>query len=378
MLLVSTDPASNLDEVLGVRLSGAPTAIPGAGGLFALNIDPEAAAKAYRDRVIGPYRGSAPRSLDQQHGRTTIRRLHGRDRRFRRIHETAWRCRCDRGIRSHHLRHGSDWAHASLVETSGCMDGIHCREHDRHLVPWATGRSRNSEVPIRLQSARSHRRSNDHTGSGKPSRALGARRSESYRGAELADMGIANQRLFLNGVFVAQDRGDAAARALEIRGQEALAGMPADLAKLPRIEVPLLPYAPMGVENLRCVFGGISPTRKAPYTRTMPSAIQFRTSPFCPDRRTRKDGARCRDDDGERRRRQDDSRIRHRYRTGASRASGTSQHDRPSGSPGGNGRRVRSEPVGEPDRSRHRDSPIHRSRPGESGVPTGRAGDGLA
>jgi arsenite-transporting ATPase len=56
VLLVSTDPASNLDEVLGVQLSGAPTAVPGADGLFALNIDPEAAAKAYRERVIGPYR----------------------------------------------------------------------------------------------------------------------------------------------------------------------------------------------------------------------------------------------------------------------------------------------------------------------------------
>ena len=39
--------------------------------------------------------------------------------------------------------------------------------------------------------------------------------------------------------------------------------MPAELAKLARIEVPLLPYAPMGVENLRSVFGGISPVRKA-------------------------------------------------------------------------------------------------------------------
>src|ERR1035441_377111 len=57
VLLVSTDPASNLDEVLGVRLSLVPTAVPGADRLFALNIDPEAAAKAYRDRVIGPYRG---------------------------------------------------------------------------------------------------------------------------------------------------------------------------------------------------------------------------------------------------------------------------------------------------------------------------------
>src|SRR5512136_755905 len=60
VLLVSTDPASNLDEVLGVTLSGTPTAVPGADGLFALNIDPEAAAAAYRDRVVGPYRGILP------------------------------------------------------------------------------------------------------------------------------------------------------------------------------------------------------------------------------------------------------------------------------------------------------------------------------
>src|SRR5512143_3222680 len=60
VLLVSTDPASNLDEVLGVTLSGAPVAVPGADGLFALNIDPEAAAAAYRDRVVGPYRGVLP------------------------------------------------------------------------------------------------------------------------------------------------------------------------------------------------------------------------------------------------------------------------------------------------------------------------------
>ena len=60
VLLVSTDPASNLDEVLGVRLSSEPTEIPGAEGLFALNIDPEEAARRYRERVVGPYRGVLP------------------------------------------------------------------------------------------------------------------------------------------------------------------------------------------------------------------------------------------------------------------------------------------------------------------------------
>ena len=86
-------------------------------------------------------------------------------------------------------------------------------------------------------------------------------------------MGVVNQRLFLNGVFIAQDRSDTAACALETRGREALADMPAELAGLPRTDVPLLPYAPMGVENLRCVFGGASQI-PGPNTCDPPEALQ--------------------------------------------------------------------------------------------------------
>ncbi len=60
VLIVSTDPASNLDEVLGVALGQKPTAVPGTQGLFALNIDPEAAAQAYREKMVAPYRGILP------------------------------------------------------------------------------------------------------------------------------------------------------------------------------------------------------------------------------------------------------------------------------------------------------------------------------
>src|SRR5271165_6748862 len=60
VLLVSTDPASNLDEVLGVELASVPRPVPSVAGLLALNIDPEAAAHAYRERVVGPYRGVLP------------------------------------------------------------------------------------------------------------------------------------------------------------------------------------------------------------------------------------------------------------------------------------------------------------------------------
>jgi arsenite-transporting ATPase len=59
VLLVSTDPASNLDEVLGVALASLPSPCR-ACRASALNIDPEEAAHAYRERVVGPYRGVLP------------------------------------------------------------------------------------------------------------------------------------------------------------------------------------------------------------------------------------------------------------------------------------------------------------------------------
>jgi hypothetical protein len=52
VLLVSTDPASNLDEMLGVELAQEPRPVPGVPRLFAMNIDPEDAAAAYRLRVL--------------------------------------------------------------------------------------------------------------------------------------------------------------------------------------------------------------------------------------------------------------------------------------------------------------------------------------
>jgi arsenite/tail-anchored protein-transporting ATPase len=70
ILLVITDPASNLDEVLGIELTGKPTSIPGVSGLFALNIDPEETALQYREKMVAPYRGVLPdaavKSIEEQ------------------------------------------------------------------------------------------------------------------------------------------------------------------------------------------------------------------------------------------------------------------------------------------------------------------------
>ena len=60
VLLVSTDPASNVGQVFGVTIGNTITAIPDVAGLSALEIDPEQAADAYRERIIGPVRTLLP------------------------------------------------------------------------------------------------------------------------------------------------------------------------------------------------------------------------------------------------------------------------------------------------------------------------------
>jgi arsenite-transporting ATPase len=262
VLLVSTDPASNLDEVLGVRLSGTPTAIPGAEGLFALNIDPEGAAKAYRERVVGPYRGVLPEATinsmeEQLSGACTVEiaafdeftRLLGNAQATAGFDHILF----DTAPTGHTLRLlqlPAAWTGFIAGNTTGtsCLGPLAGLETQKSLYDSSLQALTNASTTTLILVSRPERSS-----------LAEANRTR----AELAGMGIANQRLLLNGIFVARDRTDAVAYALEIRGQEALAGMPAELGKLPRTEVPLLPYAPMGVENLRSVLGGTSPIRKA-------------------------------------------------------------------------------------------------------------------
>ena len=70
VLLVSTDPASNLDQVLGTSLGNQPTPVDSAANLCGMSIDPETAAREYRERMVGPYRGVLPeaalKSMEEQ------------------------------------------------------------------------------------------------------------------------------------------------------------------------------------------------------------------------------------------------------------------------------------------------------------------------
>ena len=259
VLLVSTDPASNLDEVLGLRLSGEPTAIPEAKGLFALNIDPEAAAKAYRERVVGPYREVLPeaalKSMEEQLSGACTVEIAAFDEFTKLLGDASATAGFDHIIfdtapTGHTLRLlklPAAWT--GFIETN--TSGTSC------LGPLAGLQTQKAVYDASL-SALTDALTTTLVLVSRPERAALAE-AERTR-SELAQIGVVNQILFLNGTFVAQDRGDPAACALEARGKEALAAMPPELSDLRRFEVPLLPYAPMGVQNLRAVFDGGTPS----------------------------------------------------------------------------------------------------------------------
>jgi arsenite-transporting ATPase len=252
VLLVSTDPASNLDEMLGVHLGNSPTRVPGVEGLSGMNIDPGAAAEAYRERVLEPYRG-----LKSEAELATIReQLSGA---------------CTTEI-------------AAFDEFAGLIGGADSALYD-HVVfdtaptghtlrllklPLAWTRFLDSNTrgasclgPHSGLSMRHERFAAALTALCDPKQTtvvlvarpdVAALREAARSSVELSALGIENQTLAINAVFRAQDREDAVALAFERKGQRALELMPEPIRLLPRIELPLKTYNLVGLAALRGLF----------------------------------------------------------------------------------------------------------------------------
>ena len=248
VLLVSTDPASNLDEVLGASLGTRPVAVPGVPSLHALNLDP-AAARAYRERVVGPYRELLPpaavRSMEEQLSGACTVEIAAFDEFARLLGEPAATAEYDHVLfdtapTGHTLRLltlPSAWT--GFVEQSAfgtsCLGPLAGLEKQRVLYDATVKALSDPARTTMVLVARPE-----------PSALAEAARTS----AELAALGIRNQRLVMNAVFEAHGD-DAVATALERRGRDALAAMPDALRALPRTTLPLRPGALLGVDALR-------------------------------------------------------------------------------------------------------------------------------
>ncbi len=258
VLLVSTDPASNLDEVLDVSLSSTPTAVPKVAGLWALNIDPVQAAHDYRERVVGPYRGILPAvavtSMEEQLAGACTVEIAAFDEFSKLLGDRALTAQFDHVIfdtapTGHTLRLlALPAAWSGFIDTNvggaSCLGPLAGLSAQREMYAASNAALRDAAVTTLVLVARADRAS--------------LKEAERTRG-ELAALGMANVQLIVNGIFQASDRSDAIAVALEYRGVAAVDQMPAGLRELPRVDVPLLPFGLVGVAALRAMGGPAIP-----------------------------------------------------------------------------------------------------------------------
>ena len=251
VLLISTDPASNLNEVLEVDLSSTPVQLAAVPNLWALNIDPETAAREYRERVVAPYRATLVpamlASIEEQLSGACTTEIAAFNEFSRFLGEPEATAGYDHIVfdtapTGHTLRLlqlPAAWNQFLNTNTSGtsCLGPLSGLQSQHALyVKTLECMADASRTQVALVS--------------RPE-AAALKEAERSRG-ELGALGLKNIRLLLNGLFVAGD-GDPVAQAMAARQQAALTGMPEGLHGLPHSTVPLLPCNVTGMDAIRTV-----------------------------------------------------------------------------------------------------------------------------
>lgn len=252
VLLVSTDPASNLDEVLGVKLSPKPTAIASVPRLFAMNLDPEASAAAYREKMVGPYRTLLPKaaiaSMEEQFSGSCTLEIAAFDEFSRLLGDPTATNEFDHVLfdtapTGHTLRLltlPSAWSGFIKTNTTGtsCLGPLAGLQSQQELYRQTVDALADPKITTLILVTRPE---------------ASALREAARTSGELAALTVKNQHLVVNAVFKATDRADTVAVAMQVRGELALSAVPAALSELPRTIVPLSSHGVLGIDSLRAI-----------------------------------------------------------------------------------------------------------------------------
>jgi arsenite-transporting ATPase len=253
VLLISTDPASNLKDVLDSKIGDVIKRHIKVPNLFMVNIDPEKSAQEYRKRVLEPLRETTNKQelnkIEEGLSGACTTEIASFDEFARFITgegelENIDIVIFDTAPTGHTIR---------LLELPAAWDtfleknpqGASC------IGPSSALKSSKARYKRVIESLRDPKKTVFHlvARSDKASLKEAARTSK-----ELKDLGFLNQRLSINGVFSALDETDSLAKKMQSIAQHNLKNLPTILQTMERTNYPLLPYNILGIDKLKSIF----------------------------------------------------------------------------------------------------------------------------
>ncbi|MTK10159.1 MAG: arsenical pump-driving ATPase [Hungatella sp.] len=257
VMLISTDPASNLQDVFETELNNKGVSIAGVPGLVVANLDPIEAAAEYRESVIAPYRGQLPDAVlknmeEQMSGSCTVE-IAAFNEFSKFITDEQIQADCDYIIfdtapTGHTLRMlqlPSAWSSFISENTHGasCLGQLSGLESKREIYKKAVKTLSDGTLTTLILVSRP-----EVTPLKEAARA-------SY---ELKDIGVKNQIIIMNGLLTGYD--DTISESLYKKQQAALSNMPEELMNLKCSFIPLRSYPITGLKNVRALLENDSDT----------------------------------------------------------------------------------------------------------------------
>ena len=257
VLLISTDPASNLDEVLETKLKSIPTKINGVENLEAMNINPVVAAHEYKEKMVAPFRGVLPQSAieqmeEQLSGACTVEiagfnefSKYVGDIDISKNYEHIILDTAPTGHTLRLLKLPSAWN--SFIEDnstgSSCLGAVSGLSHNKKLYENVVENLKNADKTLLILVSRAEELSLIEA---------------SKASHELANQGIKNQHLIINGVFRANDE-DEIAKSFEKKSKKALENLDEIISNLAKTTIGFYPNGAVGLEALNNIIDNITP-----------------------------------------------------------------------------------------------------------------------
>jgi len=255
ILLISTDPASNLQDVFHQSLNGQGTPIAEVPNLTVVNLDPEEAARNYRESVIAPFRGKLPESViqnmeEQLSGSCTVEIAAFNefsnfitDKTKQKEYDHIIFDTAPTGHTLRMLQLPSAWSTFISESTHGasCLGQLSGLESRKEIYKQAVQTLADKHATLLVLVSRPD---------------ISALKEAARSSSELQLIGIENQLLIINGILQQFDDKDDITIKIQHKQQSALLGMPLELKKYPVYCVPLRSYNLSDISNIRQLLSG--------------------------------------------------------------------------------------------------------------------------